>query len=154
MRIARQVPELPVLISFVGPIGFDNVTLIGDPESQQDWHVVAGLDVEVFVSKAMSFASIVRALCLIASAVPKRIVLTFREGPRVECGEMRTVAHEDGDFALFDWFPIAIGPMAYPAGQVVARQLLAAIADGEIPTPFDRAMDLVVAAAAEKQPCA
>jgi hypothetical protein len=158
MRMSGDVPELPILASFVGPLNrFNNLALIaGKPADDYDWRALRGLEVEVIATQQVPFAHLVRHLAAIAAVVPKRMVLTFVEGPCIECGESRTVCDEHGDFMLFDWFPIAIAiiPTGYVGAQIVTRKLWAAIARGDIPTPFDRAMDLVVEIAKEKQQCA
>lgn len=143
MRVNRKVPPLPVLISFVGKLDFTNLTLIADVSEQHNWRTVMGLEVEVFAARRIAFADIVRQLAAIAAVVPKRMVLTFVEGPRIECGESRRIYDDAGDFDLFDWFPMAVGLNAYGPAQIVEKQLWKAIADGDIPTPYDRAVTLV-----------
>jgi hypothetical protein len=149
LRMRGLVPELPVLVSLVGTLDFSNVTLYADAGKPYDWRVIAGLEVEVFASLAVPFSGLLRTLADIAAAVPKRMVLAFSEGARIECGEMRLVRDENGDFGLFDWFPIAVGP--YDAhGAKVAKRLWAELGKS-IPIPFDEAMTLVHQIAAEKQ---
>ena len=150
LRLRGLVPELPVLVSLVGRLEFTNVTLYADAGVSIGWRMLAGLEVEVFTSIAVPFPKLLRTLADIAAVVPARMILCFTEGARVDCGQMRTVAHEAGDFALFDWFPMAIGPTGYADGTKVARKLWAALGH-ELPIPFDEAMDLVVQIAAEKQ---
>ena len=154
MRESRRIPALPVLVSFVGPLDFNNVTLTADADGAYDWHVIAGLQVEVFVSQSIAMSDVIRQLSTIAAAVPDRIILTFVEGPRIECGERRTVRDEKGDFGLFDWFPMSIGPTGYAGARIIEKQLWKAIANGDIPTPFDRARELVGEIIKEKQQCA
>lgn len=154
MRRDRKVPALPVLISFVGPLEFSNVTLSASADGIYNWRIIAGLDVEIFVSKSVAMSDVIRHLAAIAAAVPKRMVVTYVEGPRVECGEYRIVRDEQGDFWLFDWFPMAVGPNAYSAGRVIEQQLWKAMASGDIPTPFDRARELVGEVLKEKNQCA
>jgi hypothetical protein len=155
LRSDGMAPELPILVSFIGPLnGFTNTVLAGDPAASHDWRPIMGLDVEVFASSRIAFPRIVQQLAGIAAAVPKRLLLTFDEGPRVDCGERRIVRDGAGDFWLFDWLPMAIGPVAYAGGRVVARRLWDAIASGDIPTPFDRAAELVVEIATERHSCA
>lgn len=143
------VPELPVLVSLVGKLGFSNLTLQAKAAERYDWRAIAALDVEVFASAAVSFASLLQTLADIAAAVPKHLVLTFVEGPRVDCGDMRTLQ----DFALFDWFPMAIGPNAYREGCIIARKLWDALGH-ELPIPYDEACSLLPQALKEQQQCA
>jgi hypothetical protein len=147
MRKRRSAPALPVLASLVGPLEFSNFTLLAQAGGAYDWHCIAGLEVEVFVSHEVAFANVLRHLADIAAAVPKRMVLTFIDGPRIECGEWRTVPHPEGDFALFDWFPIGIGPR-YGQSQPIVRRLFAELGKA-LPIPFDRAMGLVLEVAQE-----
>jgi hypothetical protein len=150
LRMRGLVPELPVLVSLGERLDFSNVTLYADPGVRYGWRMLAGLETEIFTSLSAPFQKLLRTLADIAAAVPARMILTFTEGARVDCGEMRTICHEAGDFSLFDWFPMAIGPSGYADGTKVARRLWAALGH-EIPIPFDDAMDLVVELAAEKQ---
>lgn len=158
MRKNHCVPELPVLISLIGALDFTNLTLHAEAGVAFDWRAVSVLEVEVFASFDSPWPKLLRTLADIAAVVPKRMVLTFTEGARVECGEMRTVT----DFAVFDWFPMAVTPMrAAPAehirawndGQAVARKLWQALGE-TLPIPYDKAMDLVLQIAAEGQSCA
>ena len=154
MRKAKGVPELPVLVSFDGLLDFSNLTLIAKPAESYDWRCLADLEIEVFVSQSTSFAEVIAQLAAIAAVVPKRMILTFLEGPRIDCGERRMVRDEAGDFWLFDWFPMAIGPFSYAGASALTRRIWAAIAKGDIPTPFDRAAELVVQIAKERHECA
>lgn len=150
-----SVPELPVLISFVGPLEFNNLTLLATAGGKYDWHCIGGLEVEVFVSQQMPFSAVLKQLADIAAGVPKTMVLTFTEGPRVHCGEMRTVT----DFALFDWFPMVVTPeraapdnhiRAWTEGKVIEKQLWDEIGRA-LPIPYEKAMELVVEIARENQ---
>ncbi|VWC44354.1 histidine ammonia-lyase [Burkholderia lata] len=147
MRRAGRVPELPVLVALAGPLRFDNVTLSARAGQPYDWRPVAALDVEVFASADVPWSDLLRTLADIAGAVPDTLVLTFREGPRVHCGERRAVPGED--FALFDWFPMPIAPMCWPASHTLARRLFDALGD-TLPNPYDHACELVVQLAAER----
>lgn len=151
MRKARQIPHLPVLISLVGPLEFNNLTLIAHADREYDWRPVAGLEVEVFASNQVKFGDLIHVLGSVAAAVPSRLILAFLEGPRVDCGESRLVFHPEGDFELFDWLPMAIGTSAWEPSQSIVKALWKSIANGSIPTPYDRAMNLVEAIAKEKQ---
>lgn len=148
-----RVPEMPVLISFVGPLEYTNLTLQANSGTKYDWHCIAGLDVEVFVSMALPFSAVLRQLADIAAGVPKTMILTFTEGPRVHCGEMRTVT----DFALFDWFPMVVTPeraapenhiRAWTEGKVIEKKLWDEMGRA-LPIPYEKAMDLVVEIARE-----
>lgn len=153
LRKRGVVPELPVLVSLVGDLDFTNVTLYADAGASLDWRGVCGLEVEVFTSTAVAFPKLLRTLADIAAAVPTRMVLTFIEGARVECGESRLVAHPDGDFSLFDWFPMAVGPNAYADGSKVEKRLWAELGHA-LPIPFDEARELLVQIATERHACA
>lgn len=154
-REEATVPELPVLISFVGPLEYSNLTLLASAAGSFDWHCIAGLEVEVFVSKQLPFPAVLKQLADIAAAVPKVMVLTFTEGPRVHCGEMRTVT----DFAVFDWFPMVVTPeraapethiRAWTEGKVIEKKLWDEIGRA-LPIPYEKAMGLVVEIARENQ---
>lgn len=147
MRRAGRVPELPVLVALAGPLRFDNVTLSAVAGQPCDWRPVAALDVEVFASADVPWSDLLRTLGDIAAAVPDTLTLTFREGPRVHCGERRAVPGED--FALFDWFPMPIAPISWPAAATLARRLFDALGD-TLPNPYDHACELVVQLAAER----
>ncbi|WP_042337965.1 hypothetical protein [Paraburkholderia ferrariae] len=147
MRKSGNVPELPVLVALAGPLNFNNVTLSAVAGQRYDWRPVAALDVEVFASADVPWGDLLRVLADIAAVVPKSLVLTFAEGPRVHCGEMSTVPGQD--FALFDWFPMPIGPIHWPASRTLARRLLDASGD-TLPAPYDHACELVVQLVAER----
>lgn len=149
LRKRREVPELPVLVSFAGSLEFTNTTLLAVASEDYDWRCLTGLEVEVFVSNDTAFAAVLRHLAAIAAVVPSRMILTFIEGPRVECGEWRVVPHPDGDFMLFDWFPIGVGPRFYGDAQAVVRKLVRELGKA-LPIPFDRATDLLFEIARER----
>jgi len=150
LRMRGVVPELPVLLSFVGPLNdFTNVTLIADAARSYEWRCIQGLEVEVFVSRSVLMGDVLRQLADIAAAVPDRMVLTFVEGPRIDCGEMRVVPHPEGDFGLFDWFPMAVGPKWYAEGAKVAKRLWQELGHA-LPIPFDRAFGLLLQIANER----
>lgn len=157
MRTAEKpsVPALPILISLVGPLDFNNLTLYADVNKTYDWHLIAALEVEVFASAATPFRKLLNVLAGIAAAVPKHMVLTFVDGPRIDCGEMRTVT----DFAVFDWFPMTITPdcaaparhiRAWDEGRVIEKKLWHELGRA-LPIPYEKAMDLVVQIARENQ---
>ncbi|RQS47480.1 histidine ammonia-lyase [Burkholderia sp. Bp8986] len=146
MRKSGNVPELPVLVALAGPLSWANVTLSATPSERYDWRPVTALDVEVFASTHVSWGDLLSTLSDIAAAVPDTLVLTFREGPRVHCGEAHVVPGQD--FALFDWFPMAIAPICWPASHVLARRLFDVLGD-TIPNPYDDACDLAMQVVAE-----
>jgi hypothetical protein len=155
MRKAGDIPDLPVLISLVGSLEFSNLTLYANPGAKYDWHLIQALEVEVFVSAAIPFSKVLALLADIAAAVPDRMILTFTDGPRVDCGEKRRVT----DFEVFDWFPMVVTPVraapadhirAWKDGKVIERKLWKALGKA-LPIPYDKAMDLVVKIAKEGQ---
>lgn len=147
LRKGREVPALPVLVSLVGPLSWSNVTLQAIAGEPYDWRLLLDLNVEVFVDSNTPFVDLLRTLSAIAAAVPRTMVLAFLEGPRVHCGEMRTVPGQD--FALFDWFPMAIGPSDYLAASKIEKSLWAEMGRS-IPIPFDDACELVVQVVTEQ----
>ncbi|CAM2187691.1 Histidine ammonia-lyase [Burkholderia cepacia] len=147
MRRAGRMPELPVLVTLAGQLRFDNVTLSAVAGQPYDWRPVAALDVEVFASARVPWSDLLRTLADIAAAVPDTLVLSFREGPRVHCGERHVVPGED--FALFDWFPMPITPICWPASHTLARRLFDALGD-TLPNLYDHASELAVQLAAER----
>lgn len=155
MRKGGRAPALPVLVSLVGSLEFDNVTLQAKAGERYDWRLVAALDIELFASTQVPFAALLQTLGDIAYAVPRSMVLTFVEGPRVECGEMRALR----DFALFDWFPIAIAPRlaenvsAWSGSTKLARSLWAELGN-RLPIPYDEAVPLVLQVNQEAEACA
>lgn len=146
MRRAGRMPELPVLVTLAGPLCFDNVTILASAGQPYDWRPVAALDVEVFASADVPWSDLLHTLADIAAAVPDTLVLSFREGPRVHCGERRAVPGED--FALFDWFPMPIATMCWAASRTLARRLFDALGD-TLPNPYHQACELVAQLAAE-----
>jgi hypothetical protein len=149
LRKRGTVPALPVLVSLVGPQPFSNVTLQAKAGDRYDWRSIAALDIEVFASTAVPFPALLQTLADLAAAVPRHMVLTFAEGARVECGEMRTLQ----DFALFDWFPIAIRHAAWAESTKLAKRLWAELGD-RLPIPYDEAASLIGQAAQETEACA
>ncbi|WP_261509142.1 histidine ammonia-lyase [Burkholderia multivorans] len=141
MRRSGSVPDLPVLVTLTGPLSWTNLTLSAMAGERYDWRPITALDVEVFASTDVPWGDLLRTLSDIADAVPDTLVLTFREGPRVHCGEARVVPGQD--FALFDWFPMAIAPICWPASRVLARRLFDVLGD-TIPNPYDDACHLAM----------
>lgn len=146
MRRIGRVPAGPVLVSLIGDLRWTNVTLQASVAERYDWRPIAALDVEVFASASVAFRPLLRTLTDMAAVVPKRMVLTFREGPRVELGEWRCVT----DFRLFDWCPMALGGPSWDDARALARRIFLEIGK-TIPNPCDEAFDLVVQAALEAQ---
>lgn len=155
LRKSGMVPEHPVLISLVGKLPYANLILQAKAGERYDWHAIAALDVEVIAATSVPFSALLAMLADIARAVPKRMVLTFTEGPRVECGEMRTLR----DFALFDWFPIAIAPpltasaLSWAGSTKLARSLWDELGK-RLPIPYDEAVPLVLQVTQEAEACA
>lgn len=146
MRKSGNVPVLPVLVTLTGQLSWANVTLSATPGERYDWRLLTALDVEVFASTDVPWGDLLRTLSDIAAAVPDTLVLTFREGPRVHCGEARVVPGQD--FALFDWFPMAIAPICWPGSHVLARRLFDVL-DDTIPNLYDDACHLAMQVVAE-----
>lgn len=146
MRKSGNRPELPVLVTLAGSLSWRNVTLSATPGERYDWRLITALDVEVFASTSVPWGDLLHMLADIAAAVPDTLVLTFREGPRVHCGEAHVVPGQD--FALFDWFPMAIAPICWPASHVLARRLFDVLGD-TIPNPYDDACNLAMQVVAE-----
>lgn len=127
MRHRCQRPEGIVLVSLCGYLPqFTNFQLRAEANAVYDWQLVAGLDVEVIASRAVPFASVLRHLNAIASATPAHMTLGFIEGPQIECGEgryaLQTVNPNTGRM-LFDWYPLAIGPLYYADALKVESRL-------------------------------
>lgn len=148
MRKQCKIPELPVLISFVDELEFTNMTLFADSGKSYDWRCVSALEVELFVSVDTPFADVLRQLAAIAAVMPSRMILTYIEGPRIECGESRTVPHADGDFMLFDWFPIAIAPICWDEARKISQRLFSELGKA-LPIPYDEAHNLILQMAKE-----
>lgn len=145
MRESGKVPAGPVLVSLAGRLEWPNVTLHANVTERYDWRPIAGLDVEVFASRAIAFPALLRALVDMTAVVPKRMVLTFLEGPRIELGEWRQIT----DFRVCDWCPMALGGPSWDDAKALARSIFAELGKS-IPTPYDSACELVVKAAQEK----
>lgn len=144
MRRNGDIPALPVLVSLAGQLSWTNVTLQATAGERYDWRPVAALDVEVFANAAVPFRDLLTTLTDIAAVVPKTMVLSFLEGPRVHCGEWRQIT----DFRLFDWFPMGIGPSSYLEGAMIAKRIFGELGKS-IPIPYDEACDLYVKSALE-----
>lgn len=154
-REEPEVPELPVLISLIGTLDFNNLTLYADAGKAYDWHLVAALEVEIFASASTPFRKLLATLAGIAAGVPKHMVLAFEDGPRIDCGDMRTVT----DFAVFDWFPMVVMPIglspanhikAWNDGKAIEKKLWHELGRA-LPIPYDKAMELVVKIAGENR---
>lgn len=138
MRRNREIPALPVLVTLAGPLSWSNLTLAATAGERYDWRPLMALDVEVFASAAVPFGDLLATLSDIAAVVPKTMVLTFLEGPRIHCGESRTLM----DFALFDWLPMSIGPSHYLEARKIEKRIWAEMGRA-IPVPFDEAVNVV-----------
>ncbi|WP_236871924.1 histidine ammonia-lyase [Burkholderia pseudomultivorans] len=146
MRRRRQAPADSVLVSFVGSLEFSNLTLHASTHERYDWRPIAALDVEAFASASIAFPALLRSLVDMAAVVPRRMVLTFREGPRVELGEWRRIT----DFRVFDWCPMALGGPCWDDARALALRIFGELGKS-IPTPYDEACTLVIKAAQEAQ---
>jgi hypothetical protein len=144
LRMGGFKPALPVLVSFVGDLPHTNTILHAEAGTRYDWRCLAGLDVEVFVDRSIAFPAVVEALADIAACVPAHMVLTYTEGPRIECGEWRRI----DDFALFDWLPMALGPTSYGEASLVRKRLTAELGKA-IPLPYEQALPLFLQAQQE-----
>jgi hypothetical protein len=146
MRKRKERPEGVTLISFVGFLPYSNFQLCGNPTEAFDWTPIAGLEVEVMVSHAVPFSAVLRQLGAIAAAAPDHIVLSYVEGPRVECGQARyslqTVNPNTGRM-LFDWFPMAVGVPYYADALKLEKRLWRELGD-TLPIPFDAAERRIV----------
>lgn len=138
MRKSGHVPALPVLVTLAGSLSWANVTLLATVGERYDWRPISALDIEVFASASTGFHDLLAMLADVAAAVPKTMVLTFVEGPRIHCGEMRALM----DFALFDWLPTSLGPGHYAEARKIEKRIWAELGRS-IPTPFDEACELV-----------
>jgi hypothetical protein len=158
MRKNRVKPELPVLVSLIGPLDFNNVTLTADANSDYDWTLIAGLDVDLMTAQSVPFGRVLATLSALADAVPRQMVLSFREGAQVDCGQWRIA----GEQTYFDWFPMAVSPRrakpvnhvkAYLQGQKVEKALWDEMGK-RLPIPWDLEMDAIVKKITEERQCA
>ncbi|KVD81908.1 histidine ammonia-lyase [Burkholderia sp. ABCPW 14] len=146
MRKGGNVPALPVLVTLAGPLPWSNTTLRATAGERYDWRPIRALDVEVFASRNVAWSDLVHTLADIAAAIPNTLALTFREGPSIDCGQMRVVPGQD--FALFDWLPLPLDQAHWHASRVIANRLLNALGR-DLPNPYDRACELVLQLADE-----
>jgi hypothetical protein len=114
LRRRKLRPEGVTLVSFIGFLSqHSNFQVCGDPDDTYDWSPLAGLEVEVMASKNIPMVTVLRQLACIAVATPAHMVLTFVEGPRIECGRSRVslISYNPNVRRMgFDWFPMAVGP--------------------------------------------
>lgn len=157
MRKSGVKPELPVLISLIGPLDFNNLVLRADANLEYDWTLIAGLDVDLMVDSSVAFGRVVATLAALAAAVPRQMVLSYREGAQVDCGQWRLA----GEQTYFDWFPIALSPRrasptvhvrSYLEGKKLERALWAEMGKG-LPLAWDLEMDRVVKKITEDRKC-
>lgn len=151
-------PELPVLVSLIGPVEFNNVVLQADANLDYDWTLIAGLDVDLMTDQSVSFGRVLATLAALAASVPRQMVLSYREGAQVDCGQWRLA----GEQTYFDWFPMAVSPRratpakhvrSYLDGQKVERALWAEMGK-RLPIPWDLEMDAIVKRITGDRPCA
>jgi hypothetical protein len=139
MRREGNKPEGVTLVSFVGSLPHSNFTVYAEPGDACDWTPLAGLEIEVLVNASMPMPTVLRQLSAIASAAPEHMVLTYVEGPRIDCGQARyslQAFNPNTGRMLFDWFPMAIGPSHLADASKIEKRLWRAL-DNEIPIPFD-----------------
>lgn len=139
MRREGNKPEGVTLVSFVGSLPHSNFTVYAEPDHVCDWKPLAGLEVDVIVNGVIPMTTVMRQLSAIASSAPEHMVLSFLEGPRVDCGQARyslQAFNPNTGGMLFDWFPMAIGPLHFADALKIEKRLWRAL-DNEIPIPFD-----------------
>jgi hypothetical protein len=142
MRREGMRPEGMTLISLIGDLPYTNFMLYADPASAIDWTPVAGLDVDLIVDTSISFATVLRQLANIAAATPEYLILSYREGPRIECGRARYVLetfNPNTGRMLFDWFPVAVGAARHDVSRKIEQRLWSELGD-RLPAPFDAAL--------------
>ncbi|MDR5743280.1 histidine ammonia-lyase [Caballeronia sp. LZ029] len=141
MRRRKQRPAGVTLISFVGWLPYSNFQLSANPTDSVDWTPIAGLEIDVMVSRAMPFSAVVRQLGAIALAAPDHMVLSYVEGPRVDCGQARyslQTFNPNTGRMLFDWFPMAVG-VPHIADAIKLERRLWHELGRSLPIPFDDA---------------
>ncbi len=124
MRREGMRPEGVTLISLVGSLPHSNFTLYADPNptTPTDWTLIAGLEVDLVVDASVPFQTVLRHLTAIAAATPGHLVLSYREGPQIDCGQAR-LTPQSGNQMVFDWFPMAVGPSHLSAASKVAKRI-------------------------------
>lgn len=151
-------PELPVLVSLIGPLNFNNVVLQADANREYAWTLIAGLEVDLMAAQSVPFSRVLATLAALADAVPRQMVLSFREGAQVDCGQWRIA----GEQTYFDWFPMAVSPRrakpanhvrAFLQGQKVEKALWAEMGK-RLPIPWDLEMGAIVKKITEERQCA
>lgn len=151
-------PELPVLISLIGLLDFNNLALQADANLDYDWTLIAGLDIDVMADRTVPFGRVLATLAALSLAVPRQMVLSYREGAQVDCGQWRIA----GEQTYFDWFPIALSPRRakptvhvhhYLEGKKLERALWDQLGK-ELPIAWDLEMDTVVKRITEERKCA
>lgn len=158
LRKNRTKPELPVLVSLIGSLDFNNIVLHADENRDYDWTLIAGLDVDVMADRTVPFRRVLATLAAVAAAAPRQMVLSYREGAQVDCGQWRIA----GEQTYFDWFPMAVSPRrakpaahvrAYLQGQKVEKALWAEMGK-RLPIPWDVEMDAIVKKITQERQCA
>ncbi len=142
LRLRREGmrPDGVVLVSMVGSLPYANYTLYADGATPLNWSMLAGLDVDLIVSRSIPFRLVLRALAGLADACPTRITLSFTDGPCVECGQSRyapmSIQPPTGRM-MFDWCPLAVS--REPQSVALERRLRRELGNS-IPAHFDAAM--------------
>lgn len=142
LRLRREGmrPDGVVLVSMVGSLPHANYTLYADATTPCDWSMLAGLDVDLIVSRSIPFRLVLRALAALADACPAQMAISYIEGPCVDCGQARYVPLSVQPLAgrmMFDWYPLAVGRDAQ--GIALERSLWRELGNG-IPTHSDTAI--------------
>lgn len=146
MRQEGNRPEGTTLVSFVGSLPHSNFTLYAEPDDACDWTPIAGLDIEVIVNAKIPMPAVLRQLAALASGTPDHMVLTYLEGPCIDCGQARyslQAYNPNTGKMLFDWFPMAVGPAHLAASLKIEKRIWRAL-DNEIPIPFDTSEKRIV----------
>lgn len=148
LRRRKLRPEGVLLISLIGFLNqHSNFQLCADPDDTYDWTPVAGMDIEVMANKGIPMATVLRQLAGIAAATPAHMVLTFVEGPRIECGQWRykLQSHNPNVGRMaFEWFPMAVGPAHLADAFKIEKRMWSEIG-GALSNSFDNAEMRVVA---------
>lgn len=140
LRSKGMRPAGLVLVSLIGTLRETNYTVYAAPDERYDWAMMAALDVELVVSRAVPFRAVLHALADLAQACPAHLTLCYAEGARVECGRSRYAPHAINPVAgriTFDWFPSAVNPCR--ESHLLEQRLWRELGAG-LPVPYDAAM--------------
>jgi hypothetical protein len=132
--------------------------LQADANLDYDWTLIAGLEVDLMADRSVSFGRVLDTLAALADAVPRQMVLSYRGGAQVDCGQWRIA----GAQTYFDWFPIALSPRRakptvhvhhYLEGKKLEHALWAEMGK-RLPIPWDLEMDRIAQKIAGERQCA